>query len=289
MSEAMNTPVVHDRNADQAAYWNGPAGQRWIERQETQDVVLAPASAVLFERALVGEGNRVIDVGCGCGETTIKLAKRVGPKGHVTGVDISAPMLARARERADTRLPLNFVLADATVYPFEPGRADVVTSRFGVMFFAEPAVSFVNIRKALRPGGRLVFACWQEPRRNPWMMLPLQSAYKHVPRLPEVGPEDPGPFSFAREDRVRRVLSEAGFSSIAMEPVDLMLDIAAGRGLDAAVNSALSIGPVSRALDGQSPDLIAAATDSIRAALASLEKGDTVMLGAAIWIATALA
>jgi len=121
------------------------------------------------------------------------------------------------------------------------------------------------------------------------MMLPLQSAYKHVPRLPEVGPEDPGPFSFAREDRVRRILSEAGFSSIAMEPVDLMLDIAAGRGLDAAVNSALSIGPVSRALDGQSPDLIAAATDSIRAALASLEKADTVMLGAAIWIATALA
>jgi len=120
-------------------------------------------------------------------------------------------------------------------------------------------------------------------------MLPLQSAYKHVPRLPEVGPEDPGPFSFAREDRVRRILSEAGFSSIAMEPVDLMLDIAAGRGLDAAVNSALSIGPVSRALDGQSPDLIAAATDSIRAALASLEKADTVMLGAAIWIATALA
>src|SRR5215467_5492891 len=90
----MNTPVVHDRNADQAAYWNGPAGQRWIERQETQDVVLAPASAVLFERARVGEGNRVIDVGCGCGATTIALANRVGPKGHVTGVDISASMLA---------------------------------------------------------------------------------------------------------------------------------------------------------------------------------------------------
>ena len=121
------------------------------------------------------------------------------------------------------------------------------------------------------------------------MMVPLQSAYKHVPRLPEVGPDDPGPFSFAREDRVRRILSEAGFSSIAMEPVDLILDIAAGRGLDAAVNSALSIGPVSRALDGQPPDLIAAATDSMRAALAPLEKANSVMLGAAIWIATASA
>jgi ubiquinone/menaquinone biosynthesis C-methylase UbiE len=285
----MITPVVHDRNADQAAYWNGPAGQRWIKRQETQDIVLAPASAALFERALVREGNRVIDIGCGCGETTIALAKRVGPKGHVIGVDISAPMLARARERAGTELPLNFILADATVHPFEPGGADLVTSRFGVMFFADPAVSFWNIRKALRPGGRLVFACWQEPRKNPWMMLSLQAAYEHVPRLPEVGPEDPGPFSFASEDRVRRILSEAGYSSITMEPVDLMLDIAAGRGLEAAVNGALSIGPVSRALDGQAPDLIAAVANSIQAALAPLEKANSVMLGAAIWITTALA
>ena len=285
----MSTPVVHDRNADQAAYWNGPAGQRWIERQETQDVVLAPTSAVLFERARVAEGNRVIDVGCGCGETTIALAKRVGPKGHVIGIDISAPMLVRARERADTGLPLNFILADATVHPFEPGRADVVTSRFGVMFFADPVISFVNIRKALRPGGRLVFACWQEPCQNPRMMLPLQAAYKHVPRLPEASPEDPGPFSFAREDRVRRILSAAGFSSIAMEPVELILDIAVARGLDAAVHGALSIGPVSRALDGQPPELIAAAANSIRAALAPLEQVNSVMLSAAIWIATALA
>jgi ubiquinone/menaquinone biosynthesis C-methylase UbiE len=289
MSDAMDSPGVHDRNADQAAYWNGPAGQRWTERQEKQDAVLAPASAALFVRALVAQGMRVIDVGCGCGETTIELARRVGPKGHVIGVDISAPMLARARERAHGGLPLDFVLADATVHPFQPGRADLLFSRFGVMFFADPEASFVNLRKALRPGGRVAFAGWQEPHKNPWMMLPLEAAYQHVPRLPEVGPEDPGPFSFAREDRVRRILSEAGFSSIAMEPVDLVLDIAVGRGLDAAVNGALSIGPVSRVLDGQPPDLAAAVADSIRAALAPLQKADSVPLGAAIWIATATA
>jgi ubiquinone/menaquinone biosynthesis C-methylase UbiE len=283
----MNTRAVHDQNADQAAYWNGPAGQRWIDRQETQDVVLAPVSRVLFDRAVVAEGNRVIDVGCGCGTTAIELATRVGPKGHVIGIDVSAPMLARARARARVDLPLKFVLADATVHPFEPGRADLLFSRFGVMFFADPTVSFLNMRKALRPGGRVAFACWQEPRKNPWMMLPLQAAYKHVPRLPEVGLEDPGPFSFAREDRVRRILSEAGFASIALEPVDLALDIAVGRGLDAAVDGALLIGPVSRALDGQLPDLVAAVTHSIRAALAPLQKGDTVSLDAAVWIATA--
>src|SRR5215475_1192651 len=146
----MNTPLVHDRNTDQAAYWNGPAGRRWIERQETQDVVLAPASAVLFERALVGEGNRVIDVGCGCGETTIALAKRVGPKGHVTGVDISAPMLARARERADTGLPLNFVLADR---------------------HAAPVAAIVGSPRILLPAGRSklgVWCCGRPGQRAGW-------------------------------------------------------------------------------------------------------------------------
>jgi len=284
----MNSPALDDRNADQAAYWNGPAGKRWIERQETQDVVLSPVSMVLFDRASVGKGERVIDVGCGCGETTIQLARRVGSKGHVTGVDISAPMLARASERMPVGLTADFVLADATVHPFERARTDLLFSRFGVMFFADPAASFANMRKALRPGGRVAFACWREPRKNPWMMLPLQAAYKHVPRLPEVGAEEPGPFSFAREDRVRRILSEAGLSSIELEPVDLTLDLAVGRGLDAAVDGAVLIGPVSRALDGQPPDVVADVRRSIRVALATVQKDDTVSLGAAVWIATAM-
>ncbi len=155
------------------------------------------------------------------------------------------------------------------------------------MFFADPAVSFANMRKALRPGGRLVFACWQEPRRNPWMMLPLQAAYQHVPRPPDAAPDAPGPFAFAREDRVRGILSEAGFSSIAMEAVDLAVDIAAGRGLDAAIDGVLSVGPVSRVLAGQPPDLVTVAANSIRAVLEPHRKGNTVPLGAAIWIASA--
>ena len=225
----MTTPTVHDRNTDQAAYWNGPAGRRWMDRQDTQDVLLAPISELLFDRAHPGKGERVLDIGCGCGATSIELARRVGPTGYVLGVDISEPMLGRARERAPADLPLEFVLADATVHAFEPGRSDLLFSRFGVMFFADPAVSFANMRKALRTGGRLVFACWREPRKNPWMMIALQEAYKHVPRLPEMGPDDPGPFAFASEQRVRRILSEAGFSSIAMEPCDLSLDVAVGQ------------------------------------------------------------
>jgi SAM-dependent methyltransferase len=285
----MEAPTGHDLNADQIAYWNGPGGQHWTDRQQTQDVLLAPISDILIDRARAKPGERIIDVGCGCGATTIALAQKAGPTGHVFGVDISAPMLARARQVAPAGLPVDFVLADATVYPFDPASSDLLVSRFGVMFFAEPALSFANMRKALRPSGRLTFACWREPRDNPWMMAPLQAAYKHVPKLPQLGPEDPGPFSFVAEQRVHRILGAAGFSGVAMEPCNLSLDVAVGRGLDAAVESALEIGPASRALEGQPSDLRAAATLSIREALAPFARGNTVPLAASIWIVTASA
>jgi SAM-dependent methyltransferase len=279
--------AVHGRNADQAAYWNGPAGRRWLERQELQDRLLEPISELLLARAEPAAGERVIDVGCGCGATTIALAHRVGTTGHVLGVDISAPMLTRARERAEPGLSLEFVLADATLHPFPPSGADLLFSRFGVMFFAEPVLSFTHMRQALVPGARVVFACWREPRANPWMMLPLMEAYKHVPRLPEMAPEDPGPFAFARDARVEGILRAAGFASIAMEACDLSLDLAVGQGLDAAVNSALAIGPVNRALEEQGEAQRIAVAGAIRAALAPLQRGKSVPLGASVWMTTA--
>jgi ubiquinone/menaquinone biosynthesis C-methylase UbiE len=283
----MDTPLGHDRNADQIAYWNGPGGQHWTDRQAVQDILLAPISEILINRAGAGAGNKVIDVGCGCGATSIALAQLVAPGGFVLGVDISAPMLARARQLAPRGLPLDFVLADATVYPFDPDSFDLLVSRFGVMFFAEPEISFANLRNALRPGGRLAFVCWREPKHNPWMMTPLQAVYKHVPKLPQLGPEDPGPFSFASEERVQRILSQAGFSGIALEPHDLSLDVAIGRGLEAAVEGALQIGPASRALQDHPQEVREAARKSIREALAPFAQGDRVPLPASIWIVTA--
>jgi hypothetical protein len=141
----------------------------------------------------------------------------------------------------------------------------------------------------MKPSGRLAFACWREPRENPFFMAPLQAVYKHVPKLPPQGPEDPGPFAFASEARVQRILGEAGFSGIAMEPCNLSLDVAIGRGLDAAVQGALEIGPAARALADQPPEVVAAASNSIREALAPLVRGQTVPLPAAIWIVTAKA
>ena len=285
----MDTPTGHEQNADQIAYWNGPGGQRWADRQQAQDILLKPIADTLIDRAKPKAGERIIDVGCGSGATSIAFAQKVGPLGHVFGVDVSGPMLARARASASRELPVDFVLADATVYPFDPASFDLLASRFGVMFFAEPSRSFANMRKALRPSGRLAFACWREPRENPFFMAPLQAVYKHVPKLPQQGPEDPGPFSFASEARVHRILGEAGFTGIAMEPHDLALDVAVGRGLDAAVQGALEIGPASRALEGHPADVRAAAMNSIRETLATFAKGDTVPLPASIWIVTARA
>jgi SAM-dependent methyltransferase len=285
----MDAPAGHELNADQIAYWNGPGGQRWADRQQSQDVVLGPVADVLIERARPAAGERIIDVGCGSGAISIALAEKVGPTGHVLGVDISGPMLARARQIAAVDLPVEFVLADATVYPFKPVAFDLLVSRFGVMFFAEPKLSFANLRRGLKPSGRLAFACWREPRDNPFFMAPLQAVYKHAPKLPPQGPEDPGPFAFASEARVMRILSEAGFSGIAMEPYDLALDVAVGRGLDAAVQGALEIGPAARALAEQPAEVVAAATQSVREALAPFARGQTVPLAASIWIVTASA
>jgi ubiquinone/menaquinone biosynthesis C-methylase UbiE len=276
------------RNEGEIAYWNGPGGQRWLNRQASQDALLAPIGELLLDRAAPRVGEHVLDVGCGCGATTFALAQRVAPAGQVVGVDVSAPMLERARVLAPRGLPVEFVLADATVHPFELGRSDLLCSRFGVMFFANPVPSFLNIRRGLRAGARLAFTCWRQPRENPWLMLPLHEAYRHVPRLPEVGPEDPGPFSFADERRVRAILERAGFAAVDMEAIDLRLDLANGRGLDAAVDTALGIGPASRALDGQPVELRQAAAQSIRAALVPHQVGGSVPLPAALWVVTAV-
>jgi SAM-dependent methyltransferase len=283
----MTTAPIHADNAAQADYWNANAGQKWTEHQEHQDHVLRPVSDRLIAAAKPRQGERVIDVGCGCGATTIQFAERVGPAGAVLGLDVSAPMLARARERAPEDLPITLALADATVHNVTSQSADLVVSRFGVMFFADPAKSFANLRTGLKPGGRLVFACWREAKQNPFFVLPLREAAKHAPPLPETNPEDPGPFAFASEARVRRILADAGFADIDLEPQDLQLDIAVGRGLETAVRAAMTIGPTSRILDGQSEAVRAAAAADIRKALAGHARGASVPLGAAIWIVTA--
>src|SRR5258708_1201282 len=238
----MDMPTGHAQNADQIAYWNGPGGQRWADRQAAQDTVLQPVADILIDRAKPQAGERVIDVGCGSGATTIAFAQKIRPSGHAFGIDISGPMLERARRSAPKDLPVDFGGGDGTVYRCDPSSFDLLASRFGVMFFADPVLSFSNMRRALRPSGRLAFACWREPRENPFFMAPLQAVYKHAPKLPAQGPEDPGPFAFASQARVHRILGAAGFTGIEMEPCNLSLDVAIGRAIDAARAGRVGLG-----------------------------------------------
>jgi SAM-dependent methyltransferase len=284
MSEAALDPG----NAKEIAYWNGSAGRNWTALQEEWDAIASAIADATIARAAVKPGERIVDIGCGCGGTTLALGQAVGPKGRVLGLDISTVMLARARARITPGLPVEFVAADATVYDFPRRQFDLLFSRFGVMFFADPARSFTNLRTALRPGGRLVFACWRPPKENPWMMLPLNGTYLHVPPLPKPEPEDPGPYSFADPERVRRVLGVAGFQAIEFKPFDLELDIAHGRGLDAAVHHAMSIGATSRAIEGQPQAVRDKVAVAVRDVLKPFQRGEKVPLAAAVWLVSAL-
>ncbi len=270
-----------------AANWNGAIGTYWVNRQDAFDAVLAPVGDAAIARALVKSGDRVIDVGCGCGTTTIELARRTGPGGHVLGIDISKPMLSRAAERIPPGQSIEFVEADATTYAFQAASYDVLFSRVGIMFFPDPVRAFTNMRRALRPGGRISLACIRTPQENPYLTVPLAAAQKHVPPRPKPGPEDPGLFSFANEERVRRILGAAGFVSIALEAFDAELDVAGGGDLDTAVEISMEFGPTGSLLVGQSQDTLAAAAASIREALTPYRRGTGVWLGGGLWIVTA--
>jgi ubiquinone/menaquinone biosynthesis C-methylase UbiE len=272
---------------DQIEYWNTEAGRAWTARQESWDTAMKPFSDASLIRAQVAAGERVIDIGCGCGATSLQLADLVGPKGKVLGVDVSKPMLNRAKQRGAGNPALSFAEADATTYAFERGAADLLFSRHGVMFFAEPERAFANLRSALKPSGRLAFSCFRSPKENGLITTILNTVAPFVPPLPKMNPDDPGPFAFQDPERVKRILTAAGFKSIQLEPVDVQSDISNGKGMDEALVNAMEIGPASRALSGASADTRAKAEAALRTAFTPLQKDGKVLLGAGLWIVTA--
>ena len=183
-------------NDEQRARWNGIDGEYWTRQNERLDRTLAPITGPLLAFAAARVGSTIIDVGCGCGATTVELARMVGPSGRVTGIDISEAMLGRAKQRLREYANTACLLGDAAELPLHDLRAELMVSRFGVMFFGDPVAAFSNLRSGLVPGGRLRFACWRSIHENPWLQIPLEAVYKHAPRLPKPQPEEPGPFAF---------------------------------------------------------------------------------------------
>lgn len=276
-------------NDEQIAYWNEKAGPKWVGMQERLDAQLERFNAVVFDRAELKPGEHVLDIGCGCGATTLAAAQRVRPGGSATGADISRPMLGRARERAKAAGVDNtsFVEADAQTYSFEPARFDAVISRFGVMFFIDPVTAFANIRRALKPGGRISFICWRPMKENPWVVLPLMAAAKHIELPAPPDPFAPGPFAFADAERTRGILAKAGFIDVATDTYDLRYPIGNTADFEQAVDFTLEIGPVSALLLDKPEDLRRVVRESIREALAPHRTAEGVVLDSAAWIVTA--
>ena len=274
-------------NEDQRTRWNGIDGEYWTSNQDRLDRTLAPVTGPLLEFAAPRAGSTVIDVGCGCGATTIEIARAVGPDGRVVGIDVSGPMLELAKERLRKFANTTCLVGDAAELPLLDLGADLIVSRFGVMFFGDPVAAFANLRTGLVAGGRLRFACWRPINENPWLQIPLHAVYEHAPRLPKPDPEEPGPFSFGDPARVTRVLRAAGFTAPSFTPLDIQMDIAAGGTLEDAVIQSSAMGPAKRALAGQSDDIRAAALESIRRALTPHASAAGVKLPGAVWLVAA--
>lgn len=273
-------------NAGQAELWNSAAGPTWVELQELLDRVLAPVAERVVATGFPGEGGQVLDLGCGSGATTLAMARRLGASGGCVGVDISQPLIdaaVRLAREADCATA-TFLRADAQTCRFEPARFDAAISRFGVMFFDDPEGAFRNIRRAMRPDGRLAFAAWRSPAENPFMTAAARAAEGLLP-LPAPQPDDPGQFSFARADRVRGILESAGWREVSIEAADFPARLSASE----LLTYVSRMGPVGLALQALDAAARRTVLDAVSPAFEPFIQGGVARFDLACWLVTARA
>lgn len=279
----MSDPHASQPETGTPGVWDDSRSHNWIILQDALERMLGPIGDAAIKALAPRQGEAFLDVGCGCGRTSLALARAVGPDGSVTGADLSPSMLATGgAEAAAERLGnVRFIEANAQTHDFGPARFDGLFSRFGVMFFDDPVAAFANLAKALKPGGRLAFACWRDRREVEWFEMPIRVASRHLP-APDLPGQGPGAFSLARPERIRSVLTAAGFSDIGVAP----LDLTTGGGEIDEVLSILKIGFVGEHIR-QFPDGAEAAWEAIRRELAAYATPDGVFIGTGTWIVTA--
>ena len=257
----------------------------WAEVREKLERQLAPLGRLALVALALRSGERVLDIGCGGGEVTIDLARAVGPDGAVIGIDISAAVLQFAQRAGEGSEQVRYVHGDAQQFPFEGSFFDAAFSRFGVMFFADPIAAFINIRRSLKPRGRLAFACWRSLNENQLDSLPLKAASSHLPPFPACEADAPGPFAFSNQDRVRAILQKAGFGDIKITAHDEQVSSGS---LDEMLAVCTRVGALGKILR-ENPELRDAALPAVRSALEAFDGPEGVRLNAAIWVVTALA
>jgi SAM-dependent methyltransferase len=276
--------VPEEINADMLAFWNGKGGDIWVARQEHTDITLAPVTDAFLAFAAPRAGERVVDIGCGCGAPTLECARAVGPSGRVSGFDISGPMLAEGERRARAAGIANVEWGQADPATTALGDYDLLVSVFGVTFFGDRVAAFTNMRRAAAPGARMALVCWRSLAENPWMEVPMAAVAQHLPPRPKAASNAPGMFAFADQDHVTEVVTAAGWAPPRFQKLDMDLDIAAGRGLEEAVVQSTQIGAVNSWLRNQPAEIVSAAVASIRDALAPYATGASVRLPGAMWL-----
>ncbi|SOY85159.1 class I SAM-dependent methyltransferase [Cupriavidus taiwanensis] len=277
---------ISGNGGEQAALWNGASGQAWVEHQGLLDDMFRPMEAQLVQAAGNAAAQRILDVGCGTGSTTLALARHVGAQGHCTGVDISGPMLAVARTRAQREgINASFIHADAQEHAFAAASFDMIVSRLGVMFFSDPVRAFANLRRAATSDATLHCIAWRSAAENPFMTTAERAAAPLLPNLPPRQPGAPGQFAFGNRERVLSILQTSGWGDIDIRPTDVTCTLP-----EPALAGYLSrLGPVGLALQGADPTTRERVAATVRAAFDPYVQGDTVRYTAACWTITARA
>lgn len=270
-------------NAAQIDYWNSAGGLTWARFQDQLDRQMAPFGHVANDALAPQPGEHILDIGCGCGHTSLTLAQHIAPHGSVLGLDISKPMLEIAQRRSNGQSLASFVEDDAQVTGFGGKMFDAAFSRFGVMFFSDPTAAFANIRRALRPNGRLAFVCWRPFEDNLWMRDPLEAAQHLLPEQKPVDPLTPGPFAFADANRIQTILADAGFANINIARRDIETGALP---FDEALDVALRVGALGFALR-QNPEFMKDAASALRPILMRYLTAGGVSMPASIWVVTA--
>jgi SAM-dependent methyltransferase len=278
-TDMSDTAQIQSRQAD---YWNGEGAARWLaNRARRSDPARGAFIERAIERAQIKAGETILEIGCGAGEVAVELARRLGPTGALTALDVSEPILAQAKERLEPFATARTILADASTYPFEPASADLLFSTFGVMFFADPTGAFANLRKAIKPTGRMVFVCWRAQMTGARDVV--FELYPHlVARL-----NDPGPLAFADKDRLEAILTGAGFVSPTFEGLESARDVSNGGGVEGAVDAALDNGPIARLVMGEPQGVKDACAVALRDYFASIEAGGKILQPTAAWVVSA--
>ena len=236
---------MSDANKDQKDFWSGKGGDVWVKRQQAMDTMLNPLGEAALQKLELNKDTNVLDIGCGCGNTTLSIAEKIKPSGRVTGLDISKPMLQRAIESARNRSLENtsFQCVDVQTEYLGVNTFNAAFSRFGVMFFEDPVAAFRNINESLLPRSPLSFICWQSPIQNPWQSLFVQEV-KNFIDLPSPPPRSPGPFAFMESDYVNSILENSNFENVEIVGYEAKVNMFSGRSLSDAVKDFTSINPV---------------------------------------------